>query len=208
VLLLHRGAKAADTIATLAGQYFGMTNTRKTINGKSIGYAAMLNPLQTHEQAVLFRTGEIALAHFAPYRVDWRSADGKWTRGRPIAEPVVAATPAIRESVAGAQKHTDDGRALFSADDFPPWPSTVPPFTRDALLAGIDGRLYVTRTHLAYDAPYEIDVFDASTARIGTITLPKGTRLVGVGMRGLYVAKRDQDDEELLMRLRVVRPGG
>jgi hypothetical protein len=85
VLLLHRGAKAADTIATLAGQYFGMTNTRKTINGKSIGYAAMLSPLQTHEQAVLFRTGEIALVHFAPFRVPMSSTCS--TRARHASGP-------------------------------------------------------------------------------------------------------------------------
>lgn len=207
ILLLRYHTRArVDTLATLRGQYFGMTNRDKVINGSAMGFGAILNPLQTHDQAAVFADGSVAVAYFAPYRVDFLGIDNHWTRGRPIPDNAPPVTNAVQIRSASGYQRDDKGRPVFEASDFPPWPPVVPPFVRDALYAGTDRRLYIRRTRLHPDDPQILDVFD-KTVRIASIALQGGTRFVGAGARGVYVVSRDDNDEETLVRLRLVGPG-
>jgi hypothetical protein len=192
-------------IDTVTGQFFGSIDGRITMNGRSVYYFGIVNPLQTHDQAVMFASGEIAIAHFSPYRVDWRARDGVVRRGPPVGEPVVAVTPAIKRRFADDWKRNDDGTPMLGLDGFPPWPAVVPPFLDDALVAGADGLLYVTRTRSATTEKLVVDVFDKSGTRTGTAILPAGCRLLAVTSRGWYVAQRNEDDEETLVRYRRVK---
>jgi hypothetical protein len=52
-----------------------------------------------------------------------------------------------------------------------------------------------------------IDVFSADVGYEGAFELPPGERLVGVGLRAIYVARVNEDDEEVLVRYRPVSFG-
>ncbi len=198
---------AFEVVATVSGRFLGMKDVTKRPTGGEMRWVGLMNPLQTHDQAALFPDGATAIAYVDPYRVDWRSAEGQWTRGPPIAFSKVPVSSAMKRRAAlGHQRDYIDGRPIFDVQDFPPFPSTVPPFRLDALTAGTDGRLYVLRTVLDNrDDPRYVDVFDRTGMRVHTIALPPRARLVGAGVRGIYLAIMNDDDEERLVRGQVTR---
>lgn len=205
LLLRHRIDRKVDTLQRLRAQYFGMVRQkRRVVNGEHMSFGAILNPLQTYDQAVVFPDGVVAVAHFEPYRVDWLSAGGIWTRGAPVEEPTRVVTAAVREAVAAAYRRDANDRALFSASDFPPWPRTVPPFVRDALHAGLDGRLYVRRTPISDADPEVFDVFDRTARRVASLRLPSGARFLTASALGVHAAVKNADYEEQIVLLRVV----
>jgi hypothetical protein len=204
-LILRPVVGSPQVIDTLTGQHFGARQGPVTMNGRSMIFVGVANPLQTHEQAVLFASGEIAIAHFSPYRVDWRARDGTIRRGTPVSEPVVPVTSAIKKRFAEDYKRHNDGSPVLTVDWFPPWPATVPPFLGAALVAGADGMLYVTRTRSTTTEPLVVDAFDAAGRLQARATFPAGSRLLAVTGRGWYLAQRNDDDEERLVRYRRVR---
>jgi hypothetical protein len=194
-------------VATVSGRFLGVTDVTKRPTGGEMRWVGLMNPLQTHDQAVLFGDGAIAILYVDPYRVDWRSADGRWTRGAPIAFTKVPVSNVMKQLAAqGYQRDYIDGKPLFDVQDFPPFPPTVPPFRLDALTAGTDGRLYVLRSVLdRRDDPRYVDVFDRTGVRLHSVALPPRARLVGAGVRGVYLAIMNDDDEEQLVRAQILR---
>ncbi len=204
---LYASGGAFEVVATVSGRFLGMKDVTKRPTGGEMKWVGLMNPLQTHDQAALFPDGAIAIVYVDPYRVDWRSAGGRWTRGPSIAYSKVPVSNAMKRRTArGHQRDYVDGRPIFDVQDFPPFPSTVPPFRLDALIAGTDGRLYVLRTVLDNrDDPRYVDVFDRTGMRVHTVALPPRARLVGAGVRGVYLAILNDDDEEHLVRAQLTR---
>jgi hypothetical protein len=93
------------------------------------------------EKFLLFRDGWLAVARVEPYRVDWRSLDGKWTLGSPL--PVPAIGYDSREKRAEMERRAKDyGTPVASPDAVDDWPATLPPFRPTGpLVESIDGRL-------------------------------------------------------------------
>ncbi len=201
-LVLRPRNAQPQTIDTIAGQYFGARQYPLKVNNVAMIHIGILNPLQTHDQAVMFATGDIAIARFSPYRVDWRLRNGTVVKGTPVSEPANPVTAEVRKRFAENWMRNDDGTPVLKADKFPPWPAVVPPFVRDALVAGTDGLLYVIRTRSTVDEKLAVDAFDHTGKRVGTALLPEGSRLLAVTPRGWYVAQRNEDDEETLVRYR------
>lgn len=77
-------------------------------------------------------------------------------------------------------------------------PILLPPFTERALVAGLDGRLYVKRT-LVGGRP-SVDVFDQQRGHVSTVQLPIGADLIAVGRRDWYLAQSNDDEEYHLVR--------
>lgn len=191
-------AGAHDSVARIEGGWLGRRRHMLIVNGMR-DFWELGNPLATRDQAAIFADGTIALASAAPYRVDWLKTEGARVIGREIVEMPVPVTASIRDVMAREALHPDAPK--FKPGDFPPWPAFVPPFTGGALHAGADGRLYVARTVLSKRGVRVYDVFDQAGHRT-TFRLPAGSRLVGSGTRGLYVAVTDQDDVESLALFR------
>lgn len=203
-LVLRPRNAQPQTIDTIAGQYFGARQYPLKVNRVAMIHIGILNPLQTHDQAVMFATGDIAIARFSPYRVDWRLRNGTFVKGTPVSEPANPVTAEVRKRFAENWMRNDDGTPVLKAEKFPPWPAVVPPFVREALVAGTDGLLYVTRTRSTVGEKLAIDAFDSTGKRVGSALLPEGSRLLAVTPRGWYVAQRNEDDEETLVRYRRV----
>jgi hypothetical protein len=199
-LLRHGTVGVADTVAYLEGQSFGTTQRNVNNGGRSVLNVGITNPLQTHDQVGVFLDGAVAVAKFTPYRIDWIT-NSSYVRGVNLGEVATPVTRDLKLQAAAEFQRDEQGNPTFSVDDFPPWPTVVPPFLRSALVAGTDGRLYVSRTRIDPNAVRSVDVFDRTGRRLKSVVLPKSSRLLAVTARGWYIAAKTESDEEVLHRL-------
>ncbi len=150
------------------------------------------------ERALMAPDGSIAVIRLHPFRIDWRSPDGAWTRGQPI--PVVQApvTDAERQAVT-ATRGGGHGNRLLPAID---WPETVPPVATPGPASAMlmNGDLAVGRTVTATAPGHRYDIIDRSGTRTSELALPDSERIVGSGQHSLYVACRQRDGKERLQR--------
>lgn len=200
--VLYEGRERADTIALGLTHRFGAAVKRLNIKGVPDQYNAM-HPLATFDQAVLFADGTVALARVKPYRVDWRRANGAWIVGKAVGDATPAVTANMRRELSRAVSTYGDEIPVFDASDFPIWPDRVPPFTSHSVHAGPDGRAYVVRTWIGGTTPRQVDVFDRQRGRVGSLSMPPGARLVGIGQRALFVARPLETGEEELLRVSI-----
>ena len=80
------------------------------------------------------------------------------------------------------------------------FPRTMPPFEAHAMLLSPNGDFYVGRTGAASESVRRVDVLDESGRRRATIRLPEHSRLVGLGVRAIYVLRFDDDGLQTLQR--------
>ncbi|MGH7466481.1 MAG: hypothetical protein ACRENP_00695 [Longimicrobiales bacterium] len=123
LLLVTARTGAADTVGKL-----GPTATRIEADFKGTDRPQSIQittpVLAVDEQALLFPDGWLAIARLRPYRVDWRSPEGRWIRGAPI--PFREIRIDDREKQAYRNRRTAVG--LRSPPDIAVWAATVPPF--------------------------------------------------------------------------------
>lgn len=165
----------------------------------------------------VFRDGTVAILRVADYHVEYVRPNGRRVVGRPIPytpvrvgeaekqewrEALKSATPIVRTIGDGARGGPIPRPNL--AQEPSSWPATKPPFLAGrrspAAIAAPNGDLWVVRTRAANDRIPTIDVFNAEAQLIGQIVLPERTRLVGLGAKGVYTARVDEDDLQYLQR--------
>ena len=89
-----------------------------------------------------------------------------------------------------------------SLEDFT-WPEYKPAFVgTPGIFATPEGELWVQRYTPAADSTPVFDVFDAQGQVISTVTLPLGTRLIGVGQGVLYATRNEREGHQILERYR------
>jgi len=195
-------ARKVDTVARLSSFKTGRKRVR--VVGEPVEFSVP-GLLATHDQAVLFQDGVMAIVFWSPYRVELRSASGKLMgRTAPDDRPTPV-TPQTKRALAAAFKSKPDGSPFFTPDDFPGWPRVLPPFLPGSMATGPNGHLYVTRIAAQHDAQVVVDVFDRTPTRIAQISIPVRSRLVGVGQSGLYVAETDNVGAEHLGLVRFAK---
>jgi hypothetical protein len=144
------------------------------------------------EAPLLFGDGWIAVARLRPYRVDWRSPDGRWVRGAPL--PIATIRMNDRERAAYVERN----RWARNATD---WPETLPPFdTPTVLLASPDGMLVIQRLPSAAQPESRYDVVDRTGSLRGQIVLAANQRILGFGAQSVYVVETDADGIQRLQR--------
>ena len=153
------------------------------------------------EQGILFADGWIAIARLDPYRVEWRTPDGRMVRGPQL----TADLPRMddREKQAFVEREAKaTGRPARPIDQIPVWWTTVPPFegSRDALLAEPGGRLVIRRTPTAANPEARYDINDRNGVLTERVTMPANHRAVGFGTKSVYVAVTDDDGIQRLER--------
>lgn len=207
-----------DTIGVIPGggpttmlACFGGALARGT--GARGGYTSSCRTdVKARPEALLLPDGWLAVAYQDPYRVDWRSPDGKWIRGAPVDEEPVDMT--FLERCAAAQGWSFRGVGMCSREDLAEreFPDILPPFVRagstersgdrTAVLQGTpDRRLLVRRTPTSKTFMYSIyDVFDRTGARTGSIRLPGDQAVLGFGERSIYTIRTDEVDLQWVRR--------
>jgi hypothetical protein len=153
--------------------------------------------------------GRIAIVrNQAEYRLDWIDADGRVTRGPPVAFDPIRVTDRDREIL---RSRPGGGRAsgvsMGRGGAQPPMldvPDQFPPARQQGLWLAPDGTAFVERQRPLSDRRPLLDVFDASGQRTASVRLPEGRRVIGVGPSGIYAVRVDDDD--LLWLERYDRP--
>lgn len=153
---------------------------------KAQGYKGMtvrrIMPFTPEDEWAVAPSGRVALVRASPYRVDWTETDGSVKRGPAISTPAVPVTDADRKAFA-----VPNSRIQLT---FPP--------TKTAFKQGVvidpDDNVWVRRETIAGATVQPWDVFDATGAHRGVVSLPANKRIVTISKKFVYVARRDVDD--------------
>lgn len=163
-------------------------------------FAVALPTLDAVDEAVPFADGWVAVVRSEPYRVEWMSPDGRWTRGAPL--PFRSIRVDDKEKRAYMTRIASaTGRTPSPPDSITDWPSTLPPYRSPvALLASPDGRLLIPRLPTADALETRYDVVNRRGALDGQLVLPSNERVVGFGRSAVYIAVTDNDGIQRIRR--------
>ncbi len=169
-------------------------------------------PYASVDQWSVAPDGRIAIAGVDPYRVTYILPDGSVGAAADIAyDPIplreqhrTAWRERMRRPVPavmfGPNGQMTGGRSTPRYIEPREWPDLLPAFGMRALRFAPDGTLWVER-ELGGDEPQTFDLIDRTARRVARVEMPPRTRLVGFGVRSLYLVKISTDDElETLQR--------
>jgi hypothetical protein len=191
-VLVERATGRTDTIARLRN---GVRRAPvSTVTDPAMGRGVMVRriPLNVGEAPLLLADGWTALVRLEPYRVDWRSPDGRWTLGAPIP---------VRQV-----RMNDDERKAYAARNpwsraATDWPEFLPPFdTPTSLFATADGWLVIKRLSSAGEPETRYDLVDKSGVRRSQLILQRNEHILGFGAASVYVIETDDDGIQRLRR--------
>jgi hypothetical protein len=192
VLFVDRSSGQVDTVARLRR---GVRRAPiSTVNDPVMGRGMRVGriPLNVLDATLLLPDGWTAVVRVDPYRVDWRSPEGRWVTGAPIPTPSIRMTD--RERQAYAQRNS----WARNATD---WPEVLPPFdTPTSLFSTPDGWLVIKRLAAAGATGQRYDLVDKSGVRRGSLALRPNEAIIGFGAASVYVIETDDDGIQRLRR--------
>lgn len=191
-----RDGATADTLAMLKGGFLGVADVERTVQGIRMRYY-LWHPLKAEEQAVVFPDGWIAVVRIEPYRVEWILPDRTERLGPNRESARIPMTSAMKQFAIDSRQ-SQVYKGVFRASDFQRWPETLPPFTDGAVLGMANGHVLVRRELVREGDEQVYDEFDRRGVLLREVAVPGGTRIVGSGERGFYVASADADDLEAI----------
>lgn len=204
VLRVARATGRVDTVARLRAAP-GRVERWSTASG-STGMQVRERPaLATSEVFAVAADGWLAVARLEPYRVDWRTPDGRWIMGRAIADEPQRVTRADQNAYVERQAFLY-GTPRRPAESYGTWPKVLPPFVSFAepipgvALATPDGLVLILRMRSARNPGTCYDMIDRRGVRTGRLCTPPTARVIGFGRRHAYVVTRDADGLESLAR--------
>lgn len=192
LLLIDRASSHIDTIAALHGVARRATVTPVTSPDGRVGMRVGRIPLNVRDAPALLPDGWVAIARLDPYRVDWRSPDGRWARGAPLPFRAIRMTDAERKAYSARNSWSRN------ATD---WPEVLPPFdTPTSLFATPEGMLAVRRLPSVGQPETRYDIVDRTGAFKGQLVLPPNQHILGFGAGSVYVVETDDDGIQRLRR--------
>ena len=211
IVRVNRRTGARDTAAFV--QLAKTVISTKTSKGQITSMNITINPWAAEDDWVVLPDGRLGIVRVDGYRMDWIAPTGPRRVGARVAYTPVPMTQGDRDAAsqrasgaASAPSGTRGGTSLsVGASATPPnfdnWPKIKPPFLARAAILAPNGRVWVLRTRNAADSVPMYDVFDDTGALIEQVALAASSRVVGFGLRSVYVARRDSDDLEYLQRI-------
>jgi hypothetical protein len=184
-----------DTVAQLATPQYGDATI-----GEQVQQVAQVFAPNDYFGAL--PDGTIWVARGKENRVDWRSTDGKWSRGQPHPYTKVAVTKADKDRVLAQVR--ERGKPFGMPQDLSisyPFAENKPPF--ESAMGRPNGEVWLQRPRAQEDAALVYDVVN----RQGVwreVTLPKGASLAGFGADGaVYASIKDAKGGRTVGRFRV-----
>ena len=171
-------------------------------------------PFSAGDDWAVTSAGRVGFVRVGNYHAEWSAPAPR--AGTPVAFTPVPVTDADKQEMADRQKDrrgalmiAEGGSPRSGAASPPPppspppidWPTAKPPFVPGTAFASPEGEIWVERSQPA-KAPELIDVFGPAGKLTRQLRLPAGSRLVGVGTKGLYVARTDEDGLWYLQRFK------
>ena len=150
--------------------------------------------------------GWIAVVRINPFRVDWRSPEGRWTLGAPLPVPVIRMTE--KEKNASRARTAASRAANPSSTPLPPqlqtpddeWPDVMPPYMQGELTFSPDGDVIFRRQPSADHPGTAYYVVDRRGRLLGVLDLKDNERIIGWGAKSLYIVETDTDDLKYIRR--------
>jgi hypothetical protein len=171
---------------------------------------------QQYDNKAMGADGWIVVVRHNPYRVEWRSPDGRWRVGPVVDEPPVPVTGAEKQAffdrrakaranaatkvitVPGVVK-TNPGVDVPEPEFI--FPEVIPPFAAGfPPLISPHGEVLVRRNRTAASTGPLFDVFDRRGVRVYQLATAANQRPIAFGASCLYVVTTDDDGIERLSR--------
>ena len=203
------GAQQLDSVAALM-----VREPTRATSGRA--------PFARHDGWGVTPDGLVAIVRALDYRVEWLregeapliGAAAPWTpvpvtdREREVLEESLATGPRPTASVSGgsgeSSSSTRSSRRSSAAADYP---EVKPPFEakdrlgRPGVTVTPEGELWVTQSRAWNDSIPIVDVFDRRGRLVRRIQLPPHSRVLYANRDAVYLARRDSDDLEWLIRV-------
>lgn len=184
VLRIGLKSGAVDTIAHLATPEYGDATF-----GEQTQQAAKVFAPNDHFGVLPDGTAWVARGH--ENRVDWRSPEGRWSRGQARAYTKIPVTQADKDRVLAQVR--EQGKQFGMPQDLSityPFAETKPPF--DFALGRPNGEVWLQRPRAQEDAALVYDVVNRQGGWQREVALPKGASLAGFGAKGaVYASIKD-----------------
>ncbi len=205
ILRWKRSGSEVDTIATLE---------LKTGPAPAPGFTTPVGPYSAETSWAVAPDGRVAVIHPQPYSIDLFIPGATTIKGKPLPHREVRLTEAHKEEWRRVALMPKVGLAITgSAGNYVSaaqkvvrpfreprtWPSALPPFLPGAGQFSESGDLWIRRTTDSV-AKVLYDVVDSAGSLRGQVRLPVSTRIVGFGVRSVYVARVDADGLHYLQR--------
>jgi hypothetical protein len=204
LVLVMRATNQVDTIGRLGTantNLFGQVPTGQ--RGHRRFYSVV-------DHAVLAPDRWVAVIRGHPYRVDWRSPDGRWRQGsRTIDQPIAMddreRKAYLERRAAAASTVTRGGNRRPGTQMRPApitdWPAMIPPVTAGwPPMTTEDGLVVIRRTATSRQVGPLYDVVDRTGTRKRQISMPEGARILGFGRSSVYVVTADSDGIQRVSR--------
>jgi hypothetical protein len=185
-----------DTVARLAAPEFG-----EAVFGEQKQQAATV--FAPNDFFGVLANGTAWVARGRDNRVDWRSADGSWSRGKSRKFTGQPVTQADRDRVLAQVR--EQGKQYGMPQDLPiqyPFALTKPPF--DFALGRPNGEVWLQRPRIREDAALVYDVHSSKGEWQREVTFPEGASLAGFGESGaIYASLKNADGTRTVGRFRL-----
>jgi hypothetical protein len=196
VLRIRLEGGKVDTVARLAAPEFG-----EAVFGEQKQQAATV--FAPNDFFGVLANGTAWVARGRDNRVDWRSADGSWSRGKSRKFTGQPVTQADRDRVLAQVR--EQGKQYGMPQDLPiqyPFALTKPPF--DFALGRPNGEVWLQRPRIREDAALVYDVHSSKGEWQREVTFPEGASLAGFGESGaIYASLKNADGTRTVGRFRL-----
>jgi hypothetical protein len=196
VLRIALASGNVDTIARLAAPEYGDA----TFGEQTQQAAKVFAP---NDLFGVLPDGTAWVARGRENRVDWRSPDGKWSRGEPHPFTKVPVTQGDKDRVlAQVREHGKQFGMPQNLNISYPFAETKPPF--DFAAGSPNGEVWLQRPRARDDAIQLYDVFSRQGKWQREVTFPSGATLAGFGAKGaIYASIKDGQGNRTVGRLKL-----
>jgi hypothetical protein len=195
VLRIALKTGAVDTIAKLAPPEYGDATF-----GDQVQQAAKV--FAPNDYFGVLPDGTVWVARGKENRVDWRSADGRWSRGKTRAYTKIRVTQADKDRALAQVR--ERGKQFGMPQDLSityPFAETKPPF--DFVMGSPNGEVWLQRPRTGEDAALVYDVVNRQGVWQRDVTFPQGASLAGFGAKGaVYASIKDKDGKRTVGKFR------
>lgn len=204
VIRIHRRTGRVDTLTKVLDRPTVRTITRNEKGDISASSARALR-LRVGEQFRLYPDGWLAVVRINPFRVDWRSPEGRWSLGAPLPVPVIrmsereksASLARTARSMAGQPQRPLPPQLQTPDDD---WPDVMPPYIYGEMATTPDGDILLRRQPSADHPGVAYYAVDRRGRLLGLIELKENERILAAGSKSIYIIETDADDLKYIRR--------
>ena len=195
VLRIGLGTGKVDTVARLAAPVFG-----KARFGDQEQQAATV--FAPNDFFGVLPNGTAWVARGGENRVDWRTPEGRWSRGEKRDYTPIPVSQADKDRVLAQVR--EQGKQYGMPQNLRieyPFAATKPPF--DFALGRPNGELWLQRPRAEEDGQLTYDVYNGQGTWQREIAFPKGTSLAGFGRDGAVYATIKEGEKRTVGRYRL-----